>query len=251
MPIPSITPYPMPRETDLPANMVHWRPRPERAALLIHDMQEYFLGFFPAGRPPFSTLMEHVTELRNSCAELGIPVVYTAQPGRMTSSQRGLLHDFWGPGMSTDGPDRQITGPLEPRSGDTVLTKWRYSAFHRTGLRELLARWGRDQLIVCGVYASVGCLITACDAYSWDIQPFLAADAVADFSPENHQQALGYAARCCAVTLTTRRLLSSIRETVPTAAAPQSAPPPTGPDARRPALGGLAGATPAGDHLAQ
>lgn len=219
MPIPSIVPYPMPREADLPEGAVHWQLRRDRAALLIHDMQQYFLGFFPDSQPPLSTLIEHVTLLRDSCTGLGIPAIYTAQPGRMTRDQRGLLHDFWGPGMSMDLADRQIAGPLAPGPGDTVLTKWRYSAFHRTGLRELLARWGRDQLIICGVYASVGCLVTACDALSWDIQPFLVADAVADFSLAEHQWTLGYAGRLCAVNLTTRRLLSLIREPAPYPAA--------------------------------
>ena len=66
---------------------------------------------------------------------------------------------------------------------------------------------GRDQIIVCGVYAHIGCLVTVCDAFMQDLQPFLVADAVADFSLEHHAMALTYAAQRCAVTVVTRGLL--------------------------------------------
>ena len=66
---------------------------------------------------------------------------------------------------------------------------------------------GRDQLILCGIYAHIGVLMTAVDAYTHDIQPFLVSDAVADFSAERHRMALDYAARCCAVVLSTRELV--------------------------------------------
>ena len=37
--IPSIAPYTMPTTSELPKNTAHWTVNPERAILLIHDMQ--------------------------------------------------------------------------------------------------------------------------------------------------------------------------------------------------------------------
>jgi isochorismate hydrolase len=142
---------------------------------------------------------------------LGMPVIYTAQPGDMTRAQRGLLHDFWGPGMDCSADDRLIIAELAPSTQDTVLTKWRYSAFHRTGLTELLARQGRDQLVICGIYAHIGCLMTACDSFTQDIQPFFVADALADFSAADHHMALRYAATRCAVTMTAQNVVGALR----------------------------------------
>jgi bifunctional isochorismate lyase/aryl carrier protein len=51
---------------------------------------------------------------------------------------------------------------------------------------------GRDQLIIVGVYAHIGILSTALDAFMLDIKPFVVGDAVADFSLEEHQQALKF-----------------------------------------------------------
>jgi bifunctional isochorismate lyase/aryl carrier protein len=54
------------------------------------------------------------------------------------------------------------------------------------------------------VFAHIGCLMTVNDALAHDIEAFLVADAVADFSARHHRMALDYAAGRCAVTMTTR-----------------------------------------------
>jgi trans-2,3-dihydro-3-hydroxyanthranilic acid synthase len=208
--IPPIAPYPMPGERELTPNQVHWRLDASRAALLVHDMQCYFVDFFPSGWPPVVDLLRNVQLIRATARRRGMPVIYTAQPGGMTTAQRGLLNDFWGAGMSADPAHQRIVPALEPGRDETVLTKWRYSAFARTDLEQLLRQRQRDQLVVCGVYAHVGCLMTACDAFTRDIQPFLVADATADFTPQDHRMALDYAARRCASVLSTAAVTAAL-----------------------------------------
>lgn len=210
MSIDRVQPYRMPEERDVPPGVVAWRPDVSRAALLVHDMQRYFVRFLPEGRSPTVELIAHTRALLGAAREAGIPVFYTAQPGAMTAEDRGLLADFWGPGMTRDLSDREILPELTAAPGDTVLTKWRYSAFVRSDLHRGLVQAGRDQLIICGVYAHVGCLMTASDAMARDIQPFLVADAVADFSLEHHRLALEYAAQRCAAVVTTDAVLRSL-----------------------------------------
>lgn len=209
MAMPMIEPYQMPTESELIGDQAGWRPETSRAALLIHDMQQYFVNAFPAGQAPITDLVENISLLRETARSLGMPVIYTAQPGGMTPAQRGLLHDFWGPGMGVDA-DRQIITPLAPGLADVVLTKWRYSAFHGTTLTNILYRYRCDQLIICGIYAHIGCLMTACDAFTRDIEAFLVADAVADFSLDHHVMGLNYAAQRCAVTAYTRVVVDSL-----------------------------------------
>ncbi|RKS73119.1 bifunctional isochorismate lyase/aryl carrier protein [Actinomadura pelletieri DSM 43383] len=210
MAIPPIAPYRMPGEDDLPPAAVPWRPRPDRAVVLVHDMQRYFLRPFPAGRSPLTGLLANTAKLLAAARAAGVPVMYTAQPGGMTREERGLLHDFWGPGMGREETDRAIVDDVVPEPGETVLTKWRYSAFVRSDLEERMRRSGRDQLVVCGVYAYMGCLLTACDAYNRDIQPFLVADALADLTLDDHLSALRYAAERCGVPLSTADTLAAL-----------------------------------------
>lgn len=208
--IPLIPPYPMPEDEGLPTNTADWTLDPDRAALLVHDMQRFFLRPFEGAPDLRKALVEHCALLRRSCAEQGVPVAYTAQPGGMTTEQRGLLKDFWGPGMTTSPEDREVVEPLSPAPGDLVVTKWRYSAFHGSDLLEWLRSRGRDQLIVCGVYAHVGIMMTAVDAFSHDVRVFLAADAIADFTPEHHRLALDYTADRCGYVAPTHRLLEAL-----------------------------------------
>jgi trans-2,3-dihydro-3-hydroxyanthranilic acid synthase len=197
--IPPIAPYRLPVQETLPDNLVHWTVHPDRAVLLIHDMQSYFLR--PFDDVLRAELVHNVVLLRKRCSELGVPVAYTAQPGRMTGQQRGLLRDFWGPGMRSDAAEREVVPELRPAAGDWIYTKWRYSAFFRSELLKRIRESGRDQLILCGVYAHVGVLTTALDAFTNDIQPFLVADALGDFSEADHLRTLEYAARCCAMVV--------------------------------------------------
>ncbi|MFF9015021.1 isochorismatase family protein [Streptomyces sp. NPDC014870] len=208
--IPPIESYPMPTEGELPENIVDWPVDPRRAVLLLHDMQEFFLKPFPRSEAPGDALVANSALLRERCVELGVPIAYTAQPGDMTPDQRGLLKDFWGPGMKATPEHRKVVEPLEPGPADWQFTKWRYSAFFKSDLLERMRFHRRDQLIVCGVYAHVGVLMTAVEAFTNDIKPFLVADAVADFSAGHHRLALDYAAQRAARVVSAKQVLSEL-----------------------------------------
>ena len=198
MAIPAIQPYNMPVQTQFPINRVSWKADPKRSVLLIHDMQQYFLNAFTPNASPLTELVKHIAILKEECKLLGIPIVYTAQPGAQNPKDRSLLTDFWGPGLKDDVSQTKIIEEVAPSEQDTVLTKWRYSAFKRSNLLESMQQQSRDQLIICGVYAHIGCLLTA-------------SDALADFSLEEHKMALKYAAGRCAVTISTSSLLEVLK----------------------------------------
>lgn len=211
MSIPKIATYPMPAAAAMPANRVDWAPDPARAVLLIHDMQDYFLDFYDGAAAPIPALLTQIRRLRDVCDAAGVPVVYTAQPAQQAKEDRGLLTDWWGPGVTAQPERAAVAAALAPRTHDTVLVKWRYSAFVRSDLLERMRRQGRDQLIVCGVYAHIGCLMTVADAFMNDIQPFLVGDAVADFSAEQHTMALDYVSQRCGVVSSARQVMDALR----------------------------------------
>ena len=207
--LPRITPYPLPAGFSLTRARVAWRPDPARAALLVHDMQNYFLApFGTCDQALLGHVVDNIAALRKHAAELGIPVIFSAQPGGQSLAERGNLQDFWGDGPPADPRALAITDALTPGPDDVRLTKRRYSAFVGTALDELLG--DRDQLIITGVYAHIGVLATALDAFMRDLQPFVVADAVADFSPAHHRDALRHVTDRCGVVATAAEVTESL-----------------------------------------
>lgn len=210
MTIPRIAGYSMPQAGSFPVNKVNWRIETDRAVLLVHDMQQYFLDFYDQTQAPIPELIQNCRKLIDQCHAAGIPVYYTAQPGDQTPEHRQLLTDFWGKGLASGEKTVPIISALEPAEQDTVLTKWRYSAFKKIDFEQQIKAQNRDQLIICGVYAHIGCLMTAAEAFMLDIQAFLAGDALADFSLEEHRMALNYAAGRCARVVDTASIIQDI-----------------------------------------
>lgn len=207
MTIPKLADYALPDAADLPQNKVQWAFEPPRAALLIHDMQDYFLNFWGENSPMIQQVVENIARLRRYCKAQGVPVFYTAQPNEQSDADRALLNDMWGPGLNKHPDQQKVVAALAPDADDHVLVKWRYSAFHRSPLEETLREMGRDQLIICGVYAHIGCLTTATDAFMRNIKPFMVADALADFTREEHMMALTYTAGRSGRVVMTRDLM--------------------------------------------
>lgn len=185
-----------------------WTLQIDRCALLIHDMQRHFLAPFAA--KTIDPVIAQIQALRDRCDALEIPVFYSIQPARQSDLQRGLLLDFWGPGLQ-DQPERaKVIDALEPKAHHHCFEKWRYSAFAKTALASTLAKRGRDQLIVSGVYGHIGCHATVRDAFMQDIQAFAVGDALADFSAEELKSALRDIALRCGVVTSCARVLEQL-----------------------------------------
>ncbi|MEZ2189850.1 isochorismatase family protein [Corynebacterium sp. CCM 9204] len=210
MAIPLIAPYPLsaacPPDAPVPEPVVDWSVDPGHAALLVHDMQAYFLAAYDRSREPVSTMIPNIRALIDAFDAAGAPVFYSVQPPAQAPARRGLLTDFWGTGIS-DAEDAAVIPELAPRAHHHLITKWRYSAFERTDLRQALSFARRNQLVVTGVYAHMGCQVSAADAFMNDIQPFLVADAVADFSADEHRSAVQWVGRRAGVALRTGDVL--------------------------------------------
>jgi bifunctional isochorismate lyase/aryl carrier protein len=214
MAIPRISAYSIEQAQGSFTNKVKWNIDPKRAVLLVHDMQNYFVDFYRRDQEPMQSLLKNIQTLTTLCRQHSIPVVYTAQPPDQKPHDRALLTDFWGTGLTGEGNVTAIVGELKPQPADVQYVKWRYSAFQRTSLMEDMLGQGRDQLIICGVYAHIGILSTALEGFMRDVQVFVIADAVADFSPEEHAMALNYIAGRCGKVETLKEVIAAFSPAV-------------------------------------
>ena len=194
--------YPLPGRETLALNKADWEIDPRRCALLVHDMQNFWVDRF---EDP-SLFIERISSLIGSARTNGIPVIYSVAKPARCDAERGVALDLWGPGIQ-QGDDAAAIGaeiiePLAPSPQDFILDKPKYSAFFDTEFEAILRRTGRSQLIITGVYANHGCLATALDGFMRSFQVFFAADATADYSRSAHIKAIEYVAETSGVITT-------------------------------------------------
>jgi bifunctional isochorismate lyase/aryl carrier protein len=165
----------------------------------LHDLQGYYLS---ALHPDVANaLVGNVRGLAAACLGAGVPLFASRPLVARAPAERGLMLEFAGAGMGCEEPSVVAPELGVPGEELRVVTKRSYSAFFATDLAVSLARLGRRDLIVCGLYASVGCLATSLDAFARDLRVFFAADAVADFSRQAHDAALSLVANTCGRTV--------------------------------------------------
>ena len=199
----------------LPVSRAGWTLEPGRAALLVHDLQRYFTRPYAPDCAALQLAVRRTAEILAAARAAGVPVFYTAQRGDQDQTERGLQRDLWGPGMRAIPEHTEILDAVAPAAGERVLVKHRYSAFARSELAEELAAAGRDQLVITGVYAHIGITATALEAFQREIHPFVVADGIADFGPEEHALALRQIAGCCGVVTTADHVLARLTPAAP------------------------------------
>lgn len=182
-----------------------WSLDVERAALLVHDLQPYYVDVL-AGAVRARVVAE-TSRLVDWAVGRGVPVIGSAPRAASDPVQRGLLGQLWGMGPTASQSAETAIDSLE--SGVTWVKKRSYSAFFATDLAEELRRTGRDQLVVAGVFASAGILATTFDAFARDVQCFVAVEATADHTKDRHATALGLIAELSGRVIPVAEILES------------------------------------------
>jgi ureidoacrylate peracid hydrolase len=80
-------------------------------------------------------------------------------------------------------------GP-QPRPGEAIISKTRFSAFAGTALTDHLRAHGVDTLVLAGLTTECCVQSSAWDGLERDFHVFLAADACAAYEPELHRHTL-------------------------------------------------------------
>jgi nicotinamidase-related amidase len=95
-----------------------------------------------------------------------------------------------------------VVDELKPEKGDYVLQKRRYSAFHGTGLDQLLRELEVDTLILTGVVTDICIQHTAADAFFRGYKLIVPEDCVEAVNEETQKAALNYLRRVygCEIT---------------------------------------------------
>lgn len=200
-----IAPYALPGEECQAYNKIHWKLDPDRAVLLVHDMQNYWVDLFVDPAP----LLDNVAALLGGFRQARLPVVFCRGERAPSRFERGLGLAVWGDGLNAahvQPQDCEIVSSLAPREDEYLVHKPRHSAFFQTELEPLLRKMNRDQVVVCGVFAHHGVMVSCIDGYMRNFQMTMVADALGDYSEAEHRMALQYVAQMCGSTSTLARV---------------------------------------------
>lgn len=190
-------------------NKAHLQIKMERAALLVIDMQRFFLD--PAS-PSYTcggaAILPNLKKLIGRFREARRPVIFTRHVHHPDGIDAGIM-GWWWEGMCKEGSlESEIHPDLAPLALEKVVLKHRYSAFYNTDLEVILRCLKVEDLVICGIMTNMCCESTARDAYMRDYRVFFPADGTGSVNEEMHVASLLNLAFGFAVITTCDRVVS-------------------------------------------
>lgn len=163
----------------------------DRSALLVVDMQNYFLhesghAFLEGGKAVVPT----VARVINAFRDAGRPVIFTRHVHNPDGSDAGIMGWWWRDMIVEGTSDSEIFAEVAPLPEEQVICKHRYSAFFDTDLELNLRKLGIEDIVVAGVMTNLCCESTVRDGFYRDYRMFVLADGTGTVTEEMHLASL-------------------------------------------------------------
>jgi len=180
--------------------------KPEKAALLIIDMQDFFLNEQShAYVPSMRAIVPKLKNLQDYFLQNNLTVVQTKHSN--TIKNAGQMMDWWGSILTADNPMARIIPELTD-SRIPVISKTQYDAFWETDLEQRLRNDGIEQVIIGGVMTHLCCESTARAAFFKGFDVFFIIDGVATYNEQFHFNSLQNLAHGFATMVLSEEILS-------------------------------------------
>jgi len=182
---------------------------PGRAALLVLDMQAYFLrdsshAFIPSA----AAIIPGIQKLIRVFCALQRPVIFTRHTN--TPADAGQMAVWWKALLGPDTPESEIVPELDTTTG-VVLGKHQYDAFYGTELEQMLRAGGVGEVVVTGVMTHLCCETTARSAFMRGFEVFFAIDGTATYTEAFHRAAVLNLAHGFARPVLTEEILAAFK----------------------------------------
>lgn len=161
---------------------------PARSALLVLDMQRYFLepgshAFVPSAM----AIIPGLVNLSQAYSAHGLPVCFTRHLNNPQDA--GQMATWWRDLIAPESPASAIVPDFDLASGQ-VIEKSQYDAFYNSSLEHSLAARQVKQIVIGGVMTHLCCETTARSAFMRGFEVFFLADGTATYNRAFHQASL-------------------------------------------------------------
>jgi ureidoacrylate peracid hydrolase len=175
---------------------------PSKTALIIIDMQNYFMKPGFQGEVPMArAIVPNVNRLAVAVRELGGHVVWIKNSTNDTRESWTVFHDWL---QTPDRRDRRyatmdtaheghaLWAELDARPEDVQMAKKRFSAFIQgsSDVEAYLRGRGIDNLLIGGTATNVCCESSARDAMMLNFKVTMVPDVLATYTDEDHNATL-------------------------------------------------------------
>lgn len=178
---------------------------PQLTALLVLDMQQYFLD--PTSHayiPSAPAIISNIQALMRAFVDHQRPVIFTRHIN--TPENAGTMFRWWRDLIRSENPQSAIS-PAFNTNGHTVVIKNQYDAFHKTNLETQLHQQNVTQIVISGVMTHLCCETTARSAFMRGFDVFFTVDGTATYNEDFHRASLLNLAHGFATPMLTRHIL--------------------------------------------
>lgn len=179
----------------------------QKAALLIVDMQEFFLNpKSHAYLPASEAIIDPIKKLQNKFNENNRLVIFTKYGLNDNTDESSLMDKWWGDSLKFNDPLGKLDARFDTQDA-IILKKSTYDCFRDTNLLNLLKENDCKQVIIAGVATHLCCETTARSAFCYDFEVFLPIDCLATYTEELHLNTLKAASHGFGIPVTSNELL--------------------------------------------
>jgi len=180
---------------------------PQKSALLILDMQEFFLNenshaFIPSAQ----AIIKPILTLVNLFINNDLPIITTKH---INTKENAKQMDYWWRDILTEDSEfSQLITEFKISQAELII-KSQYDAFYDSNLNEILQNNKTEQVIITGVMTHLCCETTARSAFINGYNVFFPIDGTATYDEKFHLATLTNLAHGFANITLTKNLIQT------------------------------------------
>lgn len=181
---------------------------PQKAALLVIDMQNVFLeDEYSSFIPSATAILPYIKQLSEKFISQKRPVIFTRHLN--TEANAKMMSRWWGKIIVENNKSSQITNELD-YSKCELIKKDQYDAFLKTDLELILKNNSITQLVICGVMTHLCCETTTRSAFMKGFELFFTVDGTATYNEQMHRGSINNLAHGFAKPVLINEILSEL-----------------------------------------